>query len=245
MAANILLVEDEPAIQELIAFNLQQAGHHVMRADSAEAGLAVVKSALPDLILLDWMLPGMSGVEFARKLRSDDRTKLVPVIMLTARSEEADKITGLETGADDYITKPFSPRELQARIKAVLRRRAPQMTDDVVEVKGLSLDPATHRVSGNGVGIDLGPTEFRLLHFFMTHPERVHSRAQLLDHVWGDHVFVEERTVDVHIRRLRSALEPTGHDALIQTVRGTGYRLSTQIHAAPAHVPSIAVSNPT
>ncbi|HEY9103850.1 phosphate regulon transcriptional regulator PhoB [Chitinimonas sp.] len=226
MPANILLVEDEPAIQELIAFNLQQAGHHVLRADSAEAGLSLVKNALPDLILLDWMLPGMSGIEFAKKIRSDERTRAVPVIMLTARSEETDKIMGLETGADDYITKPFSPRELQARIKAVLRRRAPQMTDDLVEVKGLSLDPSTHRVAGNGSGIDLGPTEFRLLHFFMTHPERVHSRAQLLDHVWGDHVFVEERTVDVHIRRLRSALEPTGHDALIQTVRGTGYRLS-------------------
>jgi two-component system phosphate regulon response regulator PhoB len=226
MPANILLVEDEPAIQELIAFNLQQAGHHVLRADSAEAGMSLVRSALPDLILLDWMLPGMSGVEFARKLRGDERTRQVPVIMLTARSEEADKITGLDTGADDYITKPFSPRELQARIKAVLRRRAPQMTDDLVEVNGLKLDPATHRVSGNDQSIDLGPTEFRLLHFFMTHPERVHSRAQLLDHVWGDHVFVEERTVDVHIRRLRSALEATGHDALIQTVRGTGYRLS-------------------
>ncbi|GLR11836.1 phosphate regulon transcriptional regulator PhoB [Chitinimonas viridis] len=226
MPANILLVEDEPAIQELIAFNLQQAGHHVLRADSAEAGMSVVRNALPDLILLDWMLPGMSGIEFAKKIRSDERTRQVPVIMLTARSEETDKINGLETGADDYITKPFSPRELQARIKAVLRRRAPQMTDDLVEVKGLSLDPATHRVNGNGQPIDLGPTEFRLLHFFMTHPERVHSRAQLLDHVWGDHVFVEERTVDVHIRRLRSALEATRHDALIQTVRGTGYRLS-------------------
>ncbi|MBV8656885.1 MAG: phosphate regulon transcriptional regulator PhoB [Burkholderiales bacterium] len=226
MAANILLVEDEPAIQELIAFNLQQSGHHVLRADSAEAGMAVVKNALPDLILLDWMLPGMSGIEFAKKIRADERTRQVPVIMLTARSEESDKIHGLETGADDYITKPFSPRELQARIKAVLRRRAPQMTDDTVEVKGLRLDPSTHRVSGNEAPLDLGPTEFRLLHFFMTHPERVHSRAQLLDHVWGDHVFVEERTVDVHIRRLRSALEPTGHDSLIQTVRGTGYRLS-------------------
>jgi two-component system phosphate regulon response regulator PhoB len=226
MPANILLVEDEPAIQELIAFNLQQSGHHVLRADSAEAGMTLVKSALPDLILLDWMLPGMSGIEFAKKIRGDERTRQIPVIMLTARSEEADKITGLETGADDYITKPFSPRELQARIKAVLRRRAPQMTDDTVEVKGLKLDPATHRVSGNEETLDLGPTEFRLLHFFMTHPERVHSRAQLLDHVWGDHVFVEERTVDVHIRRLRSALEPTGHDSLIQTVRGTGYRLS-------------------
>ncbi len=226
MPANILLVEDEPAIQELIAFNLQQAGHHVLRADSGEAGMNLVKNALPDLVLLDWMLPGMSGIEFSRKLRADERTRHVPVIMLTARSEEADKIIGLETGADDYITKPFSPRELQARIKAVLRRRAPQITDDIVEVKGLTLDPATHRVAGNGAPLGLGPTEFRLLHFFMTHPERVHSRTQLLDYVWGDHVFVEERTVDVHIRRLRSALESTGHDALIQTVRGTGYRLS-------------------
>ncbi|GGX85758.1 MULTISPECIES: phosphate regulon transcriptional regulator PhoB [Vogesella] len=228
MAANILLVEDEPAIQELIAFNLTQAGHHVLRASTAEAALMLVKNALPDLILLDWMLPGASGVEIARKLRGDERTRQIPIIMLTARSEEQDKVQGLEAGADDYITKPFSPREMLARIKAVLRRRAPQMTDDAVEVKGLRLDPATHRVQGNGDTIDLGPTEFRLLHFFMTHAERVHSRTQLLDQVWGDHIFVEERTVDVHIRRLRSALEATGHDALIQTVRGTGYRFSAQ-----------------
>ena len=228
MPANILLVEDEPAIQELIAFNLTQAGHHVLRAASAENAMTLVKNALPDLILLVWMLPGASGVEFAKKLRADERTRGVPIIMLTARSDEQDKITGLETGADDYITKPFSPRELQARIKAVLRRRAPQMTDDAVDTNGLRLDPVTHRVHGHGEPIDLGPTEFRLLHFFMTHPERVHSRAQLLDQVWGDHVFVEERTVDVHIRRLRSALEPSGHDSLIQTVRGTGYRFSAQ-----------------
>ncbi|MDC7713233.1 phosphate regulon transcriptional regulator PhoB [Vogesella sp. LYT5W] len=228
MAANILLVEDEPAIQELIAFNLTQAGHHVLRASTAEAAMVLVKNALPDLILLDWMLPGASGVEIARKLRGDERTRQIPIIMLTARSEEQDKVQGLEAGADDYITKPFSPREMLARIKAVLRRRAPQMTDDAVEVKGLRLDPATHRVQGNGDTIDLGPTEFRLLHFFMTHAERVHSRTQLLDQVWGDHIFVEERTVDVHIRRLRSALEATGHDALIQTVRGTGYRFSAQ-----------------
>lgn len=228
MAANILLVEDEPAIQELIAFNLTQAGHHVLRASTAEAALMLVKNALPDLILLDWMLPGASGVEIARKLRGDERTRQIPIIMLTARSEEQDKVQGLEAGADDYITKPFSPRELLARIKAVLRRRAPQMTDDAVEVKGLRLDPVTHRVQGNGETVDLGPTEFRLLHFFMTHAERVHSRTQLLDQVWGDHIFVEERTVDVHIRRLRSALEATGHDALIQTVRGTGYRFSAQ-----------------
>ena len=226
MAANILLVEDEPAIQELIAFNLTQAGHHVMRADSAEAAQGLVRSALPDLILLDWMLPGISGIDYAKRLRADDRTRQIPLIMLTARSDEQDKIAGLETGADDYITKPFSPRELQARIKAVLRRRAPEATDDPVEVNGLRLDPVTHRVSAQGTPIDLGPTEFRLLHYFMTHPERVHSRTQLLDQVWGDHVFVEERTVDVHIRRLRSSLEASGHDALVQTVRGTGYRFS-------------------
>lgn len=228
MAANILLVEDEPAIQELIAFNLTQAGHHVLRASTAEVAMTLVKNALPDLILLDWMLPGASGIEIARKLRSDERTRQIPIIMLTARSEEQDKVQGLEAGADDYITKPFSPREMLARIKAVLRRRAPQMTDDAVEVKGLRLDPTTHRVQGNGATIDLGPTEFRLLHFFMTHAERVHSRTQLLDQVWGDHIFVEERTVDVHIRRLRSALESTSHDTLIQTVRGTGYRFSVQ-----------------
>ncbi len=226
MAATILVVEDEPAIQELIAYNLKQAGHHLLKADNAEQAMHLVQSALPDLVLLDWMLPGISGVEFARRLRADRRTKQIPIIMLTARSEEQDKLTGLETGADDYVTKPFSPRELNARVKAVLRRRAPQVTDDVVRLGGLDLDPASHRVSGNGQTIDLGPTEFRLLHFLMTHPERVHSRAQLLDQVWGDHVFVEERTVDVHIRRLRKALEPSALDNLVQTVRGTGYRMS-------------------
>lgn len=228
MPANILLVEDEPAIQELICFNLEHAGHKVLRAGSAEQGLTLVHNALPDLILLDWMLPGMSGIELARRLRADERTRSIPIIMLTARSEEQDMIAGLDSGADDYISKPFSPRELQARIKAVLRRRSPQMTDDVVEVNGLKLDPVTHRVSAHQTTLELGPTEFRLLHFFMTHPERVHSRSQLLDQVWGDHVFVEERTVDVHIRRLRSALEASAHDTLIQTVRGTGYRFSTR-----------------
>jgi two-component system phosphate regulon response regulator PhoB len=227
MSATILVVEDEPAIQELIAYNLKQAGHQRLCARSAEQALRLVTNALPDLVLLDWMLPGASGIEVARRLRGDKRTRMIPIIMLTARSEEQDKLLGLDTGADDYITKPFSPRELNARIKAVLRRRAPQMTDDVVEVGGLRVDPAGHRVTGNGENIDLGPTEFRLLHFLMTHPERVHSRAQLLDNVWGDHVFVEERTVDVHIRRLRKALEPGSLDALIQTVRGTGYRLSS------------------
>jgi two-component system phosphate regulon response regulator PhoB len=226
MAATILVVEDEPAIQELIAYNLKQAGHQPLRADNAEQAINLVQSALPDLVLLDWMLPGQSGIDFARRLRTDKRTRTVPIIMLTARSDEQEKLTGLDAGADDYITKPFSPRELNARIKAVLRRRAPQMTDDVVQLGGLKLDPASHRISGNGEPVILGPTEFRLLHFLMTHPERVHSRTQLLDQVWGDHVFVEERTVDVHIRRLRKALEPTRLDRLVQTVRGTGYRFS-------------------
>ena len=226
MAATILVVEDEPAIQELIAYNLKQAGHQRLRADNAEQAMNLVQNALPDLVLLDWMLPGQSGIDFARRLRSDKRTRTVPIIMLTARTDEQDKLTGLDTGADDYITKPFSPRELNARIKAVLRRRAPQMTDDVVQLGGLKLDPSSHRISGNGEPVILGPTEFRLLHFMMTHPERVHSRTQLLDQVWGDHVFVEERTVDVHIRRLRKALEPTDLDRLVQTVRGTGYRFS-------------------
>ncbi len=226
MAATVLVVEDEPAIQELIAYNLKQAGHQPMRADNAEQAMRLVQDALPDLVLLDWMLPGLSGIEFARRLRSDRRTRGVPIIMLTARADEQDKLTGLDTGADDYITKPFSPRELNARVKAVLRRRAPQMTDDLVQTGALALDPATHRVTAEGAPIHLGPTEFRLLHFLMTHPERVHSRTQLLDQVWGDHVFVEERTVDVHIRRLRKALEDSRTDRLIQTVRGAGYRFS-------------------
>ncbi|MCE1185842.1 MAG: phosphate regulon transcriptional regulator PhoB [Rhodocyclales bacterium] len=234
MPATILLVEDEPAIQELIAANLMRAGHHVVRASDAETAQRIVRDALPDLVLLDWMLPGMSGVEFARRLRAEERPRSIPLIMLTARGEEQDKVLGLESGADDYITKPFSPRELMARIKAVLRRRAPETTEDPVDLGGLRLDPATHRLTADASPVNLGPTEFRLLHFLMTHPERVHSRAQLLDQVWGDHVFVEERTVDVHIRRLRSALEPTGHDGLVQTVRGSGYRFSTQRDMAAA-----------
>ncbi|MGH8726988.1 MAG: phosphate regulon transcriptional regulator PhoB [Burkholderiales bacterium] len=234
MAATILVVEDEPAICELIGFNLKQSGYQPLIAESAERALALLNEALPDMVLLDWMLPGVSGIELARRLRADKRTEEIPIIMLTARTEEPDKLLGLETGADDYITKPFSPRELMARIKAVLRRRAPQMTDDVVEVSGLRLDPVTHRVSAHGQNLNLGPTEFRLLHFMMTHPERVHSRTQLLDRVWGDHVFVEERTVDVHIRRLRKALEQTGSDRLIETVRGAGYRLMHDMRRASA-----------
>ena len=178
------------------------------------------------MLIIDWMLPGMSGVSLSKTLRQDERTRQIPIILLTARAAEQDKIAGLEAGADDYVTKPFSPKELVARIKAVLRRRAPQATDDPVEVAGLRLDPGTRRVFGDRTAIDIGPTEFRLLHFLMTHPERVHSRAQLLDKVWGDHVFIEERTVDVHIRRLRKSLESTRHDRLIETVRGSGYRFS-------------------
>jgi len=226
MPLNVLIVEDEVAIQELIAVNLESAGHHVLRAADAEQALTIIRQTLPDLVLLDWMLPGQSGLAIARQLRAGERTRTIPVIMLTAKSAEQDKVLGLEAGADDYVTKPFSPRELLARIKAVMRRRAPQMTDDVVEAQGLRLDPAAHRVSGQGLALALGPTEFRLLHFFMTHAGRVHTRAQLLDQVWGDHVFVEERTVDVHIRRLRKALEASGHDRLIETVRGTGYRFA-------------------
>ncbi|MEK9917137.1 MAG: phosphate regulon transcriptional regulator PhoB [Betaproteobacteria bacterium] len=226
MAGTILIVEDEPAIAEQISLTLRRSGHQTVHAESVERAITLVDQAMPDLALIDWMLPGASGVELVKKLRGDKRTKTIPIIMLTAKSEEADKLMGLETGADDYVTKPFSPKELVARIKAVLRRRSPQLTEDIVETNGLRLDPATHRITVNDTPIQMGPSEFKLLHFFMTHTERVHTRSQLLDHVWGDHVFVEERTVDVHIRRLRQALEASGHDAYIQTVRGTGYRFS-------------------
>lgn len=227
MSAMVLVVEDEPQIQELLAVNLEHSGHKVLRAASAEEAEAAIRKALPDVLVLDWMLPGESGVAFARRLRTNERTRDLPILMLTARAMEQDKISGLEAGADDYLTKPFSPKELAARIKAVLRRRAPQLSGDAVEAEGLRLDPATRRVSANGQRVELAPSEFRLLHFFMTHPERVYTRAQLLDHVWGDHVFIEERTVDVHIRRLRKALAATGHDRLIDTVRGSGYSFRT------------------
>jgi two-component system phosphate regulon response regulator PhoB len=232
MKPTILVVEDEPSIRELLRFILEGAGYTVKEVSDAEAAQQCLDQALPDLVLLDWMLPGKSGVMFAKELRANERTRQIPIIMLTARSEEQDKIMGLDSGADDYVTKPFSPKELLARIKAVLRRRAPQLTDDVVAINGLKLDPATHRVTAlsteaeNPIKLDLGPTEFRLLHFLMTHPERVHSRSQLLDQVWGDHVFVEERTVDVHIKRLRAALAPGGYSNMIETVRGSGYRLA-------------------
>jgi two-component system phosphate regulon response regulator PhoB len=227
VAATILVVEDEPAIQELIACNLELAGHKAVRAATAEQALDLLRGELPDLVVLDWMLPGMSGIDFARRLRAERRTHNVPLIMVTARAEERDKLAGLETGADDYLTKPFSPRELNARVKAVLRRRAPQATQDAVEHEDLRLDPEARRVTANGATLALAPTEFRLLHFFMTHADRIYTRTQLLDQVWGDHVFVEERTVDVHIRRLRKALEPSGHDRRVETVRSAGYRFSS------------------
>jgi len=227
VSVTVLVVEDEPQIQELVAVNLEHVGHRVLRAASVEEAEAAIRDQLPDVLILDWMLPGESGVSFARRLRGEARTRELPILMLTARAMEQDKVSGLEAGADDYLTKPFSPKELAARIKAVLRRRAPQLADDVVEIDGLRLDPAAKRVTAAGKAVELAPTEFRLLHFFMTHPDRIYSRAQVLDLVWGDHIFIEERTVDVHIRRLRKALEPSGHDRLIDTVRGAGYGLQT------------------
>jgi two-component system phosphate regulon response regulator PhoB len=227
MAATILVVEDEPAIQELIGSTLRRNGHEVRTAASGEEAWREIGHVLPDLVLLDWMLPDAAGPSIARRMRSDARLREVPIIMLTARASDDDKVAGLQSGADDYITKPFSPRELEARIQAVLRRRAPNVSSEAVEIEGLLLNPATRTVSGGGVALKMGPTEFELLHFFMTHPDRVYSRTQILDHVWGDHVFIEDRTVDVHIRRLRDALEPSGHDALVETVRGAGYRFKS------------------
>jgi two-component system phosphate regulon response regulator PhoB len=210
-----------------VAVNLEHVGHKVLRAASAEEAEAAMRAALPDVLVLDWMLPGESGLAFARRLRNDQRTRELPILMLTARAMEQDKVSGLEAGADDYLTKPFSPKELAARIKAVLRRRAPQLSGEPIEVEGLRLDPAARRVTAGKKRVEVSPSEFRLLHFLMTHPGRVYSRAQLLDLVWGDHVFIEERTVDVHIRRLRKALEPSGHDRLINTARGSGYGFKT------------------
>jgi two-component system phosphate regulon response regulator PhoB len=226
MAARILAVEDDEAVRHTLVIALQRNGFEVTEAEDASQARNVMLERLPDLVLLDWMLPGMSGIEFARMIKRDPHTRDVPIIMLTARGEEADRVRGLDVGADDYVIKPFSPRELVARIKAVLRRAAPTASEEVVEVEGLRLDPVSHRVTGGDRTLDMGPTEFRLLHFFMTHPERVFSRGQLLDNVWGTNVYVEERTVDVHIRRLRKSLSVSGHDYLIQTVRGAGYRFS-------------------
>ncbi|MEO7853660.1 MAG: phosphate regulon transcriptional regulator PhoB [Rubrivivax sp.] len=226
----ILVVEDEAAIAELIAINLRHAGHQVTLAADASQAQAEIDAVLPDLVVLDWMLPGQSGLTLARQWRSATRTRSMPFIMLTARADEADKVVGLDAGADDYLAKPFSTNELMARIRAVLRRKAPESLDAAVEIAELRLDPATRRVTRSIDGelreVRIGPTEFRLLHFLMTHPERVHSRAQLLDRVWGDHVFIEERTVDVHVKRLRDALSPVQCAHLIETVRGAGYRMS-------------------
>ena len=228
MAVNILLVEDEPAIQQMVGMALRKAGYDVALASDATEAQTQIAGHLPDLMLLDWMLPGISGVEYARQLKKNDLTREVPIIMLTARGEESDKIRGFDSGADDYVTKPFSPRELVARINAVLRRASPHVSAEVIEVGGLHLDAAGHRVTAGDEVLSMGPTEYRLLHFFMTHPERVYSRSQLLDRVWGGDVYVEERTVDVHILRLRKVLAAHGYDRLIQTVRGAGYRFSMQ-----------------
>jgi two-component system phosphate regulon response regulator PhoB len=226
MSFRILVVEDEPAILELLKVNLVDAGYDVLSAPDAESAQATLRDTLPSLLLLDWMLPGLSGLALAKQLRADPRTRELPIIMVTAKTDEADKVAGLEAWVDDYVTKPFSPRELKARIKAVLRRRAPEAAQEPLAAGALKLDPATHRVTVDGKPVHVGPTEFRLLRFFLARPERVHTRSQLLDQVWGDQVYIEERTVDVHIRRLRLALEPFGQDRLIETVRGSGYRLA-------------------
>ena len=224
--AEILIVEDEQSIREMTSFILKQEGFDCLEAESAEEAREVMGKKEPTLILMDWMLPGTSGVELTAELKANQATRDIPVIMLTARGEEDDKVRGLESGADDYVTKPFSPRELIARINALLRRVAPHATDEAVSASGLRLDPQSHRVTYEDAVISLGPTEFRLLHFFMTHMDKVYSRSKLLDRVWGTNIYVEERTVDVHIRRLRKALEPYGADTMVQTVRGAGYRFS-------------------
>lgn len=224
----ILVVEDEAPIRDMLCFVLEQNGYQASVAEDFEAAINNLVEPYPDLVLLDWMLPGGSGIQIAKKMKQHELTRNIPIIMITARGEEEDKVRGLEVGADDYVTKPFSPKELMARIKAVIRRVAPTSLDDVIEVQGLKLDPVSHRVTAEEQALDMGPTEFRLLHFFMTHPERVYSREQLLDHVWGTNVYVEDRTVDVHIRRLRKAISPAGHDRLVQTVRGSGYRFSAK-----------------
>lgn len=227
-AKQILVVEDERPIREMIAFGLRRAGFEVREAADAKSGRAEVANKLPDLLLVDWMLPDTSGLEFTRALKRDRETRELPVIMLTARAEEGDKVAGLEGGADDYITKPFSPRELLARINAVLRRALPAEGSERIDIDGLVLDQSSQRVTSGEKTVALGPTEYRMLAFFMTHPERVYTREQLLDRVWGGNVYVEERTIDVHIRRLRKALEEFGYDRLIQTVRGSGYRFSSK-----------------
>lgn len=228
MSRRILVVEDEAPIRDMLCFVLEQNGYQASTAGDFDAAINQLVEPYPDLVLLDWMLPGGSGIQIAKKMKQHELTRAIPIIMITARGEEEDKVRGLEVGADDYVTKPFSPKELMARIKAVIRRVAPTSLDEVIEVQGLKLDPVSHRVMAAENPLEMGPTEFRLLHFFMTHPERVYSREQLLDHVWGTNVYVEDRTVDVHIRRLRKAISVAGHDRLVQTVRGSGYRFSVK-----------------
>ncbi len=229
MAIQILIVDDESAIRQMLSFALAGDGYACSEAGDTDEAQQAVAARRPDLILLDWMLPGISGVDFARRLKRDPRTGEIPIILLTAKGEEADKVKGLDSGADDYITKPFSTRELLARVRAVLRRRRPDGDEEaLLQVAELRIDSVTHRASIAGKPLEFSPTEFRLLHFFVSHPERVYSRSQLLDEVWGNESYIEERTVDVHIRRLRRILEPHGYDTLIQTVRSVGYRFSTQ-----------------
>ncbi|MCA2017846.1 phosphate regulon transcriptional regulator PhoB [Vibrio tritonius] len=228
MSRRILVVEDEAPIREMLCFVLEQKGYQAVEAEDYDTAVNKLCEPFPDLVLLDWMLPGGSGINFIKHMKREDMTRNIPVVMLTARGEEEDKVRGLEVGADDYITKPFSPKELVARLKAVIRRVTPTALEDVIDVQGLKLDPVSHRVTAEDRPLDMGPTEFKMLHFFMTHQERVYSREQLLNNVWGTNVYVEDRTVDVHIRRLRKALEDAGHDRLIQTVRGAGYRFSTK-----------------
>lgn len=222
------MVEDEAPIREMLCFVLEQKGYQAIEAEDYDTALEKMCEPYPELILMDWMLPGGSGINLIKHLKRDELTRQIPVVMLTARGEEEDKVRGLEVGADDYITKPFSPKELMARLKAVMRRVSPTALDDVIDVQGLKLDPVSHRVTSDDEPLDMGPTEFKMLHFFMTHQERVYSREQLLNNVWGTNVYVEDRTVDVHIRRLRKALESGGHDKMVQTVRGAGYRFSTR-----------------
>ena len=232
MSRKILVVEDETPIREMISFVLDQNGFNAIEACDIEQALEKIHEPYPDLILLDWMLPGGTGVSLAKKLKQNEYTRNIPIIMLTARSDEDDKVKGFEAGVDDFVTKPFSPKELIARIKAVIRRVSPTSLEEEVDFHGLKLDPVAHRVAINGNSLDLGPTEFRLLHFFMTHTERVYSREQLLDNVWGTNIYVEDRTVDVHIRRLRKAISGEGHEDFVQTVRGAGYRFSSKLKKA-------------
>ncbi|QXF35121.1 phosphate regulon transcriptional regulatory protein PhoB [Photorhabdus luminescens] len=228
MARRILVVEDEAPIREMVCFVLEKNGYQPVEAEDFDSALACLSEPYPDLVLLDWMLPGGSGLQIIKQMKRNNNIRDIPVMMLTARGEEEDRVRGLEVGADDYITKPFSPKELVARVKAVLRRISPMVMEDIIEMNGLVLDSTSHRVTSQDKALDMGPTEFKLLHFFMTHPERVYSREQLLNYVWGANVYVEDRTVDVHIRRLRKVLEIGGHDKMVQTVRGTGYRFSTR-----------------